>query len=54
MLPYSLCILIYSGCPEAVKIIVGHKTDLTAEVDISQVRVSCIDDTPFNNTPPES
>jgi hypothetical protein len=29
-----------SGCPEAIKIIVGNKADLDSEVDITQVRVS--------------
>ena len=28
-----------SGCPEAVKLLVGNKSDLPAEVDISQAKV---------------
>ena len=30
-----------SGCPEAVKLLIGSKSDLTPEVDVAQVRVSC-------------
>ena len=29
-----------SGCPEAVKLLVGNKSDLSPEVDVSQIRVS--------------
>ena len=37
----SLLILIScSGCPEAVKLLVGNKSDLSPEVDVSQIRVS--------------
>ena len=31
---------LYSGCPEAVKLLVGNKSDLPPEVDLSQARVS--------------
>ena len=29
-----------SGCPEAVKVLVGNKCDLPADVDLSQAKVS--------------
>ena len=29
-----------SGCPEAVKLLVGNKCDLPADVDLSQAKVS--------------
>ena len=32
--------LMFSGCPEAVKILVGNKCDLPADVDLSQAKVS--------------
>ena len=28
-----------SGCPEAIKLLVGNKCDLPAEVDLSQAKV---------------
>lgn len=37
----KLYILFCSGCPEAVKVLVGNKCDLPADVDLSQVKVSC-------------
>ena len=33
---------ICSGCPEAVKLLVGNKCDLEAEVDLSHARVSVV------------
>lgn len=30
----------FSGCPEAIKVLVGNKCDLTPEVDLSQAKVS--------------
>lgn len=35
-----LSLSLYSGCPEAVKLLVGNKSDLPPEVDLSQARVS--------------
>ena len=34
--------LIISGCPEAIKVLVGNKADLSPEVDMTQVKVSKI------------
>ncbi len=31
--------IICSGCPEAVKLLVGNKCDLAAEVDLQQAKV---------------
>lgn len=31
-----------SGCPEAVKVLVGNKSDLSPEVDVSQIKVRSI------------
>ena len=31
---------IISGCPEAIKVLVGNKADLSPEVDMTQVKVS--------------
>ena len=41
---FVLCVI--SGCPEAVKVLVGNKSDLTPEVEISQIKVHVI----YNNT----
>lgn len=32
--------IMFSGCPEAIKVLVGNKCDLTPEVDLSQAKVS--------------
>ena len=31
--------LLYSGCPEAIKLLVGNKSDLTAEVNLKDCKV---------------
>lgn len=36
----------FSGCPEAIKLLVGNKSDLNPEVDMTQVRVSCVTEFP--------
>lgn len=39
---YYLCVCCNSGCPEAVKVLVGNKSDLTPEVEVSQIKVHII------------
>ncbi|CAI8008889.1 Ras-related protein Rab-1A [Geodia barretti] len=34
----SISAVYYSGCPEAIKLLVGNKCDLPAEVDLSQAK----------------
>ena len=38
-----------SGCPDAVKVLVGNKCDLPADVDLSQAKVGFVSCLPFTN-----
>ena len=38
--PLLSLLSLISGCPEAVKLLVGNKCDLPADVDLSQAKVS--------------
>lgn len=42
MVHVCISCLICSGCPEAVKLLVGNKCDLPAEVDLQQAKVCYI------------
>ena len=39
IVPVILFFSICSGCPDAVKLLVGNKCDLPAEVDLQQAKV---------------